>query len=143
MRVGAIAVTAVIMLMAASPLANAGTGTIHITFKKAGVLFGAGSGSGTLHFQGRDYPLEVRGVSFGTIGFGVTRCKGHAHNLRQAADIDGTYTAASVSMAVGGGAKVARLQNSNSAVYLQLEGLQAGLELSVSVSGMTISLGVH
>jgi hypothetical protein len=46
-------------------------------------------------------------------------------------------------MAVGGGAKVARLQNSNSAVYLQLEGLQAGLELSVSVSGMTISLGVH
>jgi hypothetical protein len=69
MRVGAIAVTAAIILMAASPLANAGTGTIQ--------------------------------------------------------------------------AKVARLQNSNSAVYLQLQRPELGLELSVSVGGMTISLGGH
>jgi hypothetical protein len=38
-----------------------------------------------------------------------------------------SYTAASVSMSVAGGAKVARLQNSNGIVYLQLEGLQVGL----------------
>jgi hypothetical protein len=143
MRVGAIAATAAVMLMAASSLADAGTGTVHITFKKGGLVFGVGSGSGTLHFQGRNYPLEVSGISIGTVGVGVTEFKGHAHNLRHAADIVGTYTAVSVSMAVAGGAKVARLQNSNDVVYLRLEGPQVGLELSASVSGLTISLGSH
>jgi hypothetical protein len=69
--------------------------------------------------------------------------KGHAYNLRQASDIVGTYTAVSVSAAVVGGAKVARLLNSDDMVYLQLEGPQVGLELSTAVSRMTISPGRH
>jgi hypothetical protein len=143
MRVARIALTAAIMLMAASSLADAGTGTVHITFAKAGLFLGAGKGSGTLHFHSQSYALDVSGFSIGTIGFGVTKLKGHAHNLRHAADIVGTYTAASVSMAVAAGGKVARLQNANGVVYLQLEGPEVGLELSAALAGLTISLGSH
>jgi hypothetical protein len=139
-KISSIIVVASSVLLAASSLANAGTGTVRITLSKAGFVFGGGRARGTLHFHGQTYPLTISGLSFGTIGFGVTRLVGHAHELRSAADIVGVYRAASVSVAVGGGAKVARLQNSNSPVYLQLQGSQAGVELSISVSGMTISL---
>jgi len=139
-KTSSIIVVAISVLLAASSLANAGTGTVRITLSKAGFVFGGGRARGTLHFHGQTYPLTISGLSFGTIGLAVTRLSGHAYNLRSAADIVGVYRAASVSLAVGGGAKVARLLNQNGLVYLQLEGPQAGVELSISVSGMTISL---
>jgi hypothetical protein len=139
-KIGSSALVAVFVLLAPSPMAHAGTGTVRIVFAKAGLFASVGHARGTLHFHGRNYPLRITGVSVGTVGFGLTRLTGHAHNLRTAADIVGTYSAVSVSMAVAGGAKAARLLNSNGVVYLQLEGPQVGLELSASVSGMTISL---
>jgi hypothetical protein len=139
-KVGSAGLVAVFVLLAPSSLAYAGTGTVRIIFAKVGLFAGVGHARGTLHFHRRNYPLRITGVSVGTVGFGLTRLTGHAHNLRTAADIVGTYAAVSVSMAVAGGAKAARLLNSNGVVYLQLEGPQAGLELSASVSGMTISL---
>jgi hypothetical protein len=59
--------------------------------------------------------------------------------MRSAADIVGTYTAVSASVAVAGGGKVATLQNSNG-VILHLRGRQIGLEASLSLSGMTLSM---
>jgi hypothetical protein len=64
---------------------------------------------------------------------------GKASNLRNAGDIVGTYTAVSVGIAVAGGGKVAHLQNSNG-VILDLRGRQVGSELSLNLSGPTISL---
>ena len=64
---------------------------------------------------------------------------GQAYNLHSPADIAGTYTALSGGVAVAGGVKVARLQNANG-VVLELHGVQAGFELSFSLSGMSIAL---
>jgi hypothetical protein len=130
----------VLALFAPCTHADAAVGTVRFTFAKAGLLVGVGGANGTLHFHGHNYPLRIRGLSFGSMGIGVTKLEGHAHNLRYAADIVGTYTAVSVSAAVGGGRKVARLLNSNRVVYLQLEGREAGFELTTAVSGMTISM---
>jgi hypothetical protein len=139
-RSALIAWVAAVVLAGSSAPADAGTGTLRIRFAKAGLFVGAGAATGTLHFHGRTYPLSIRGVSVGTIGVALTRLTGHAHNLRYAGDIVGTYSAVSAGIAVVGGAKVARLRNSNGVVYLQLEGPQAGLELSIAAAGMTISL---
>jgi hypothetical protein len=83
--------------------------------------------------------LSVGGVSAGTIGAAGADLAGTASNLRTAADIAGTYSAASAGIAVAGGAKVVTLQNSNG-VVLQLRGKQVGFEASLSLSGLTISL---
>src|ERR1700757_580635 len=112
-----LAVTAA--LTASSRLAEARTGTVSLRLAKAAVLLGVGRAAGTLHFEGRNYRLEVTGITAGTIGIGVVRLHGHAHHLRSAADIGGHYTVASVGLAVVGGIKTARLQHSHSAVYLQ------------------------
>jgi hypothetical protein len=93
-----------------------------------------------LHFDGHNYAVRISGITAGTIGVGVTRFTGHAYNMRSASDIVGNYTVTSVSAAVGGGEKVARLHNSRGQVHLQLRGPQIGLELSTAVGGVTISI---
>ena len=136
----AAAIFAATMLLAAVPSKSyAETGTVRLTISKAGFIVGVGGGSGTLTFRGRSYPLNVGGVSLGTIGVAKADLIGRAYHLRTASDIAGTYTAVGASIAVAGGAKTARLQNSRG-VVLELRGRQVGFEASLNLSGMEISL---
>jgi hypothetical protein len=128
-----------LMLVSVSTQSRAQTGNVNIKIVKAGFIVGVGGGSGTLTFNGKSYRLNIGGVSVGTIGVATVNLVGTARNLRTAADIAGTYGAASASVAVVGGGKVAKLQNEKG-VILELHGLQLGLEASLSLSGMTITL---
>jgi len=135
----AAALFAAMMVFAVASPSQAETGTVRITITKAGFIVGVGGGSGTLRFHGHSYPLSIGGVSVGTIGVASADLVGRAYHLRHAADIAGTYTAVSAGVAIAGGGRVARLQNSNG-VVLELQGRQIGAELSLSLSGMTISM---
>jgi hypothetical protein len=115
------------------------TGSIRLKITKVGFIVGVGGGSGTLHFKGHNYRLNIAGVSAGTIGVAGAELVGTARHLRTAQDIAGSYSAASASVAVAGGAKAVTLQNANG-VVLTLHGKQIGFEASLSVSGLTISL---
>jgi len=126
------------MLLGLPSLSCAATGSVHIRTASAGFIVGVGGGNGILHFRGRNYPLNVGGISIGTIGAASADLAGRAYNLRTPADILGTYSAVGSGLAVGGGVKYARLRNQNG-VVLELRGRQAGLEASLSLSGMTIS----
>ena len=135
----AAALVAATMVFAVASPSQAETGTVRITVTKAGFIIGAGGGSGVLHFRGHSYPLSIGGVSVGMIGVASADLVGRAYHLRRATDIAGTYTAVSAGVAIAGGGKVARLQNSNG-VVLELQGRQIGAELSLSLSGMTVSM---
>ena len=137
-KIGSAVVAAAVMLLSLPSLSYAATGSVHIRTTSAGFIVGVGGGSGILHFRGRNYPLSVGGIGIGTFGAASADLVGRAYNLRTPADILGTYTAVGSSIAVGGGVKYARLQNQNG-VVLELRGRQAGLEASLSLSGMTIS----
>lgn len=128
-----------IALTSVSSHAYAATGSVRIKIAKVGFIVGAAGGTGTLTFHGQRYPLRIRGVSAGTIGAAGANLVGTASNLRAAADIAGTYSAVSTGVAVAAGAKTAVLRNSNG-VVLQLQGKQIGLEASISLAGLTISL---
>jgi hypothetical protein len=138
-RSGLAVLTAAATLLALTVPSYAGMGAVRLKIVKAGFIVGVGGGNGTLRFEGRDYPLSIGGISVGTIGAAGADLVGRAYNLRHAADIAGTYTAVSGSIAIAGGAKVVQLQNSNG-VVLKLRGMQAGLEASASLSGMSISM---
>lgn len=64
---------------------------------------------------------------------------GEVYNLKQAKDIEGTYTAIGASGALAGGAGVAELQNSRG-VRLRVTGRQIGLMVSIDLSGMQVAL---
>ncbi|MFM7084466.1 MAG: hypothetical protein ACKOW3_05625 [Hyphomicrobium sp.] len=119
---------------------QAGTGTIQIDLYKAGFIVGVSGGSGTLQYGGRSYQLVIGGVSLGaTIGASKAELVGEVLNINQPTDIEGTYTALQAGVAVAGGTKSAQLQNSQG-VILKVKGKQIGLEFSIDLSGMQVSL---
>jgi hypothetical protein len=132
-------IVAAIMLTGAPSRSYAENGSVRLKITKVGFIVGVGGGSGTLTFKGKHYRLRIGGVSAGTIGVAGADLVGTASNLRTAADIVGSYSAASAGIAVAAGGKVATLQNSNG-VVLQLQGRQLGFEASLSLSGLTISM---
>jgi hypothetical protein len=130
---------AAIMLIGTLSQSYAATGSVRFHIVKAGFIVGVGGGSGTLNFKGRTYRLSVGGINVGTIGASAVDLAGTAHNLRTAADIVGTYTQSSAALAIVGGGRVATLQNANG-VVIKVRGPAVGLEASLSLSGITISM---
>jgi hypothetical protein len=138
-KAAAALIAAVVILASATLPSQAENGRVRIRITKAGFIIGVGGGEGVLHFKGRNYPFRVSGISGGTIGVAHMDLIGTAHNLKRPSDIAGSYTAGSASIAVVGGAKVARVQNANG-VVLELHGAQVGLELSLNLGGATITM---
>jgi hypothetical protein len=97
-------------------------------------------GKGVLHYGGRSHELTIAGVSVGaTAGVSKAELVGEVENLNRLADVEGTYSAPQAGLALGGGSKVARLENSKG-VVLHVRGKQMGIELSLDLNGMQISL---
>ena len=115
-------VGAAIILGGASVDCYVQTGTVHLTVVKAGFIVSTGSGTGTLDYQSRRYPLRVSTFGFGTIGVSGGKLVGTAYNLRTAADIAGTYKTVAAGLTV------------------ELVGAQLGLAVSLGSAGMTIAL---
>ena len=81
-----------VVLPTTSALAQA-PGYVRIKLVKAGLMVGAGGGSGVLTYRGRNYPFRVSGLSLGvTAGASVSRLEGWASGIRQVSDFAGTYS---------------------------------------------------
>jgi hypothetical protein len=140
LKFAAVVVAAALMLVGASTQSRAqSTGTVRIQIVKVGFIVGVGGGSGTFTYNGQTYRLSVGGVSVGTLGIATVNLTGTASNLRTATDIAGTYGASSAALAIIGGGRVARLQNEKG-VVLEMQGVELGAEVSLSLGGMTIAL---
>jgi hypothetical protein len=136
----AAAITLLAGLMAALTPAFAGTGRIALEIGGAGFIVGVSSGRGQLDFDGRAYPLRVRGASVGlTIGVAAQRLSGTVDNISRPADIEGRYSQISASAAFGPGGRVIQMKNARG-VVLRLQGVQAGFEASLAVGGLRLSL---
>jgi hypothetical protein len=134
---------AALLLLSAFSFASpswADTGTVRVIFTKGGVIVGVGGGHGVLNFRGHNYRFTVSGMSVGfTIGASTGHFAGKALNLRNAADIQGTYSVIGAGGALAAGAGGVQLQN-QTGVILQLAGGKVGVELSAAVGGVTIML---
>src|SRR5688500_19550535 len=97
---------ALIVILATGLSAQADSGTVRISFIKAGWVIGGSVGNGTLTFQGRTYRLSVGGLSYGfTFGGSQTNLVGRVSNIYRPSDIEGVYGAGSAGAAVIRGAQ--------------------------------------
>ena len=136
----AVLTLAAAFLVAAPGLANAQTtGTVRFTVTKYGFFVGTSGGHGVLVFKGKEYPLQLDGISAGMIGVSRTDLAGTASNLRTAADIAGSYTAIGAGAAWRAGGRTVRLR-SDKGVIVKLRGTGFGWAASAEVSRVTISL---
>jgi hypothetical protein len=116
------------------------SGKIQFDVYKAGLVVGVSGGSGTLTVGGKDYPISIGGISLGaTIGASKAEFVGDVYNLSEPGDIEGVYSGAKAGLALAGGEKVAELKNSKG-VVLKVSGKQIGVELTLDLNGMQISL---
>jgi hypothetical protein len=140
-RFRTLAVALVAVLAASfSSAARADSGTVRISFIKAGWVIGGSVGSGTLTFQGRTYPLSIGGLSYGfTFGGSQTNLRGTVSNIYRPSDIEGVYGAAGAGATVIRGPQAIVLTNQKGAV-LQVSGNQTGLMVNLDLSGMALSL---
>src|SRR5258708_40111466 len=115
-------------------------GYVRLKFVKAGVMVGAGGGSGVLTYRGRDYPFRVSGLSLGvTAGASVSRLQGWASGIRQVSDFAGSYSAVGAGGAFVGGAGGVRLSNQKG-VRIDLQGPKAGMEFASNLRAVKISI---
>ena len=115
-------------------------GYVRVKFVKAGVMVGAGGGSGVLRYRGRDYPFRVSGLSLGvTAGASVSQLEGRALGMRQVSDFAGTYSSVGAGGAFVGGIGGVRLGNEKG-VVISLRGPRAGMEFAANNGKISISL---
>jgi type 1 fimbria pilin len=135
-----VTLVALVAMLAMSFSALADTGTVRISFVKAGWVIGGSAGSGTLTFRGRTYPLSIGGLSYGfTFGASQTNLHGRVRNIFHPSDVEGVYGAGSAGAAVIRGPQAVILTNQKGAV-LELAGNQAGLIVNLDLSGLALSL---
>jgi len=125
--------------LAATTPSQAQTCSIRLHIVKAGFIVGAGGGTGTLVCHGRAFRLSVGGIGLGSLGIAAADLAGTASNVRNPANVAGTYGAAGAGVTFVGGGQVATLQNQNG-VVLHLAGGQIGFQVSLGLAGMTIAM---
>jgi len=96
-------------------------------------------GSGTLTYKGKDYPIDVRGLSVGDVGITKIEASGSVYNLKKLDDFTGNYTAAGAGLTVAGGAGVATMKNQNG-VQINLVSTTQGVKFALGAGGVDIKL---
>ena len=68
-----------------------------IKLKGGSVAAGIGFswGSGTLTYQGKEYPVSVNGLSLGKVGISGSSASGEVYHLKKIEDFNGHYNASS------------------------------------------------
>jgi len=75
-------IVAFVAMLSVGSTAMADSGTVRISFVKAGWVIGGAVGSGTMTFKGRTYPLSVGGLSYGlTFGGSQTELHGRVQTV--------------------------------------------------------------
>ena len=124
-------------VFAASSAVAAPDATIHFSGGSVAFLASINWGGGMLHYHGRHVPLKVNGIGVGAIGADKFSADGEVFNLRQAHDIEGTFTALNASATAGGGAGTIDMRNEKG-VEIRAHSTSAGLKLSLAPTGMVI-----
>lgn len=118
---------------AASSQGDADEGRIHITFFKGAY----GSGSGYLFFQGQKYGLGVSSAKIGRVWATTIDLIGTASNLRNAADIIGTYTPVDAQSAAIRRSMAVRLENAKGTM-IEIRAVNLNRLFSLNLADMTI-----
>jgi hypothetical protein len=116
-------------------------GTVSIEEKQFGLIIGGSKGSGSLTFEGKEYPFKLTGLSAGlNIGLSKMSASGEVYDLKKVSEFPGTYTKLDASVALGGGMGGLRLKNENG-VIMTLHSRTKGLDLNLgTVTGVTVTM---
>lgn len=113
------------------------SGTFEVQAEQIRLLIGGGSGKGVLHYQGKQIPFTVKGLSVGGVGITKVDATGTVYFLDNLQDFAGTYSSVSIGATLGAGAGGSQFEN-NKGVFLSVKSKTEGIGLSLGVGGVQI-----
>lgn len=112
-----------------------------LSFETTSIAAGVGVswGKGIFAFQGKQYPINIKGLGIGTVGIAKVNTIGDVYNLTKPSDVAGTYVGISGGLAIAGGVKGVLARNEKG-VVIDLRATQQGVSLNLGTDGFTISM---
>ena len=113
------------------------------TLRLSGGSIAAGIGlsweSGTLTYKGKDYPVDVKGLSVGDVGVTKIEAAGKVYNLKSIGDFSGNYTAVAAGLTAAGGGSVTAMKNQNG-VSVELVATTQGVKFALGGAGVDMKV---
>jgi len=113
--------------------------TIDLSGGSVAVGVGIDWAKGTLHFNGQDLPVKVKGLSLARVGVSKMSATGEVYNLNQLSEFAGKYTAVAAGAALAGGGGVSAMKNQHG-VVMHLRSTTVGADIDLGVKGIEVSL---
>jgi hypothetical protein len=113
--------------------------TLELKSGQVAIGIGYSWGEGVLTYQGKKYPVKVKGLSVVDVGITKARAKGNVYNLKKLEDFDGNYTSATAEGTIGGGVGATNMNNQNG-VKINLVTTTKGVNLKLAASGVELSI---
>ena len=116
--------------------------TLRLSFKSVAVGVGFSSGSGTLTYKGKAYPVKVKGLSVGKVGVTSSSAYGEVFNLKHLQDFNGHYDvggAGTRGVTVGAG-KAGTLMSNQAGVIVRVSSTQQGVSVNATGGGVDMEL---
>ena len=113
--------------------------TIDLTSGSVAVGVGIDWGKGTLHYDGKDIPVKVKGLSLMRVGASKLTASGDVYNLKDLSEFAGNYSAVAAGAALAGGGNVSAMQNAHG-VVMRLRSTTVGVDLDLGVKGLEVSI---
>jgi len=132
-------VTVLIFVSAGMASAEEASGTVSIETKSVAVGVGYAWGEGVLHFNGKDYPFKVKGLSVVDVGMSTISAAGNVYHLNDAKDFPGTFAAVEAGGALGGGAGTQAMKNQQG-VVMELKSTKAGVKVKLAAEGLKVQM---
>jgi hypothetical protein len=115
--------------------------SIEIHETQASLIGSVAWGSGTLTYRGMRYPIRVRGIGIGGVGFSRTSAMGEVYGLKQLNDFSGLYGEARTGAVVGDRQAIRAMWLENtSGVRMRLYPRDEGLALQIGADGVLMEL---
>ena len=116
--------------------------TLRLSFSSVAVGVGFSSGSGTLTYKGKSYPVKVKGLSVGKVGITSSSAHGEVFNLKHLQDFNGHYDvggAGTRGVTVGAG-KSGTLMSNQAGVIVRVSSTQQGVSVNATGGGVDMQL---
>ena len=113
--------------------------TLKLSAGSVAAGIGVSWGSGTLTYKGKDYPVDVKGLSVGDVGITRIEASGKVYTLKNVDDFNGNYTAVGAGATVAGGGSVSVMKNQNG-VTVELVATTQGLKFAIGAAGVDMKI---
>ena len=130
--------------LAASPLVADAEGarpdaTLEISGKTFAVGVGFTEATGTLQYQGKSYPVQMKGLSIAQVGVSSIKATGEVYHLNSVQDLSGSYAAASAGSALVDGHAETAMKN-DKGVVIKMHATTDGVDLRLAAEGVWLTL---